>query len=102
MKRWLLLSIIAVVIVVASATAVRSYLRSVAQKKREATYQSALRQYSQELSLGLRRTEVERYLRARNANFLRISTAFGGRHEVQNADILKIGEEPAPWFCSAA
>lgn len=102
MKGWVLLSIIAVVIVVASVMAARNHVRSVARKKREAAYQSTLHQYSQDLRPGLRRTEVESYLRARNANFSWIFTAFGGRRESQYADILKIGEEAAPWYCSEA
>jgi hypothetical protein len=102
MKRWVLLSIIAVIIVVASVMAVRNHVRSVAQKKREAAYQSALQKYSQDLRPGLRRTEVEGYLRARNVSFSWIYTAFGGRRESQYADIVKIGEEAAPWYCSEA
>ena len=102
MKRWLVLSIIAVIVVVASATAVRSHGRSVAQKKREVAYHSALQQYFRDLRPGLRRAEVERYLRARNANFSWMYTAFGGRRESQYADILKIVEEAAPWYCSEA
>lgn len=81
MKRWLLLSIIAVIIVVASAMVVRNHIRSAAQKKRELAYYSALHKYSQDLTPGLRRTEVESYLRARNASFSQVFTAFGGRHK---------------------
>jgi hypothetical protein len=102
MKRRLLLSIVAVIIVMASAIAVRNHGRSVAQKKREVAYQSALQNYSRDLRPGLRRTEVEGYLRARNVNFSWIYTGFGGRRESQYADILKIGEEAAPWYCSEA
>jgi hypothetical protein len=102
MKRRLLLSIVVVIIVVASAIAVRNHGRSVARKKREAAYQSALQNYSRDLRPGLRRTEVEGYMRARNVKFSRIYTAFGGRRESQYADILKIGKEAAPWYCSEA
>ena len=45
---------------------------------------------------------MESYLRARNAHFSWIYTGFGGRHESQYADVIKIGEETAPWYCSEA
>lgn len=102
MKRWSLLSITAVILVVASVAAARSHVKTVAQKRREIAYQSALQKYSQDLKPGLRRTEVESYLRARKAHFSWMYTAFGAGHESQYADLIKIGEEAAPWYCSEA
>jgi hypothetical protein len=101
MKRWLL-SIFTVIIVVAFAVIVRSHVKSLAQKKREIAYRLALEAYSRDLKPGLRRTEVESYLRVRNTGFSWIYTAFGGRRESQYADVIKIGEEAAPWYCSYA
>ena len=101
MTRWLLL-IFTVIIVVTFAAAARSHVKSVAQEKRELTYRSDLQKYSNDLTPGLRRAEVESYLRARNAHFSWIYTAFGGRHESQYPDVVKIGEEAAPWYCSEA
>jgi hypothetical protein len=48
------------------------------------------------------RKDVEDYLRSRNTKFTWIWTAFGGRRESQYADLVKIGEETAPWYCSEA
>ena len=88
MKRWLLL-ISTVIIVVTLAAAVRSHVKSVVQEKREIAYRSVLQKYSNDLAPGLRRTEVESYLRARNAHFSWIYTAFGGRRESQYAMSLR-------------
>jgi hypothetical protein len=101
MRRWLLLIAVAIVGVTV-VMVVQSHVKSAAQKKREITYQSTLQRYSKDLRPGLRRADVERYLRARNAHFSGIFTAFGERRETQYADIVKIGEEAAPWYCSEA
>jgi hypothetical protein len=48
------------------------------------------------------RKDVEDSLRSKNTKFTWIFTAFGGRRVSQTADVVKIGEEAAPWFCSEA
>jgi hypothetical protein len=61
-----------------------------AQAKREATYQAALRSYTQILKPGMKRGEVEDYLSAKKVQFLRLSLD----------DLTPIGkDEPANWFC---
>lgn len=96
-KRWLIF-IAAVVIALVSAGAVRSHLKTVAREKRERGYQVALRTYSQALSPGLTRTEVERYLHAKDADFFVEFGPFGGSYG--SADLLRMGQETAPWYCS--
>jgi hypothetical protein len=63
-----------------------------ARAKREITYQEVLRSHAQVLKPGMKRGEVERYLRAKNVEFQRWSLD----------DVIKIGEGEAPgWFCGA-
>lgn len=101
MKRWLLL-IAAAIIAVCSGVAVYRHVTSVAQKKREIAYRAALGKYTETIKPGLRRTEVESYLRARNTPFSPIFGAFAGRSESQYADLVKIGQDTAPWYCNEA
>lgn len=98
MKRRLLI-LIALVIVL-SALAVRSSVRAMARRKREIGYEAALRTYSAAFHPGITRKELEDRLRSSNTHFSWTSTAYGGRTETQYADLVKIGEENAPWYCS--
>ena len=97
MKRWLL-AIVLVLLAAAWAMAVRYVMRAEAKKGREAGYESALQVYSQDLKPGLTRKAVEDYLRARSVGFqqrccLEERGAF--------ADLVKVGQEDAPWHCGA-
>jgi len=87
---------------VISAIVVRSSVRAAARRKRETGYTGALKAYSDALHPGMTRKDVEGYLRSRNTQFTWVWTAFGGRRESQYADLVKIGEETAPWYCSEA
>jgi hypothetical protein len=89
-----------VIAAVLSAIALRYHLKAEAGKKREVAYQAALRAYSFDLKPGLTRKEVEDYLRARNAKFSQMCCL--GKQYKDYADLVKIGEEDAPWFCSEA
>jgi hypothetical protein len=94
-----LLIVIAVLIF---ALAFRKITRDVARGKREIRYTIAFNAYSQALHPGMTRKDTEEYLHSRNTQFSWVFTAFGGRRESQYADIVKIGEEAAPWYCSYA
>lgn len=85
---------------VISVVAVWNGVRATARKKRAAGYQSTLRTYAEALHPGATRRQVEEYLRSRNVHFTWVYTAFGGRTKSQYADLVKIGEESAPWYCS--
>jgi hypothetical protein len=60
------------------------------EQKREALYKSALSAYSKDLPLGMSRKNVEDYLGAKAIHFEKSSAA----------DLVKIGQEPDPWFCN--
>src|SRR5262249_17725210 len=94
--------LLVVAAILISAIVVRSSSRAAARRKREAHYSDSLKAYSDALHPGMMRRDVEEYLRSRNAQFSWIYTAYGGRRESQYADVVKIGEESAPWYCSEA
>jgi hypothetical protein len=87
----------AVIFVVLSCTTVGCALRKRAQEKREITYQSALRSYSEVLKPGMTRREVEDYLRAKNIEFRQMCCVEDARSAY--ADLTKIGKEHVPWYC---
>ncbi len=67
------------------------------QQQREAKYERALDSYSHIFQLGETREEVENYLSVRELKYERMCclderSAF--------ADLLRIGAEKAPWYCS--
>jgi hypothetical protein len=100
MNRWLILLIVVAVLI--SALTVRSSIRASAKRDREIRYAGTLKTYLVELHPGMTRRDVENYLRSRHTQFSWMWTAFGGRRKSQYADVVKIGEEAAPWFCSEA
>jgi len=104
-KRSLLILIVAGVFVALSAVAVRQALEQRARRKneaarlREAAYQSALHSFSETLTVGMTRKEVEGYLRANGVSFF---YGQGGNllDDHPSADLTKIGNEDPPWYCS--
>jgi hypothetical protein len=101
MKRWLR-PVFFVVIAGLFLLGVRYELKKQARKRREATYQSDLRSYSQALIPGTKRKEVEDYLRAKKADFSQmccVETSDSAKRHTWD-DLVKIGEEDHPWFCS--
>ena len=99
MKKWLQVGL---VLVVAGLflLGIRHELKKQAQKKREVTYQSELRSYSQALKTGTTRKEVEDYLRSKNAAFSQMCCVGESAKRHSQDDLVKIGEEEHPWFCS--
>ena len=95
MKRWLALMIM--ITISAAVMLLSSHVRSQSRKKREADYQSALRVYSEDLKPGWTRKEVEDYLRANGAKFTQMCCI---EERSAFADLVKVGEESAPWYCS--
>jgi|ERR1022692_741351 hypothetical protein len=97
MKRVFLL--IAVVIVsLGLAAAIWAYRSASAKAKREAGYQAALQEYSNDLKPGLARQEVESYLRSRGVRFTQMCCV--GQPRDAWADLVKVGEESVSWPCS--
>lgn len=94
-RRWLW--IIAVIVAVSSAIAVRHAYKARVQKRRDVANQATLLTYSQNLRPGLTRKEIEDYLHSRGTAFTQMCCL-----EQRSAltDLVKVGEEEAPWYCS--
>ena len=90
--RVLLLSLL----VAACAAAVVRYLwEQHTEKKRAATYQSALNSYSAIIRLGTSRRDLETYFHLRSTPFHRQRL----QDQDAYADLTKIGEGDHPWYC---
>ena len=96
MNRWLPV-LIGVILALSTVAAFRNHIKSEAKKKREAVYESTLQAYSQNLKPGWTRKAVEDYLRTNNTFFTQICCI---KERSALADLVKIGEEDAPWYCS--
>jgi hypothetical protein len=88
------LGLAVLIVFVLCALAVGYGLRKRAEKKfeeqkREGLYRSALLAYSKDLHPGMTRKTVEDYLGAKAIT-----------EKSAEADLVKIGQEDAPWFCS--
>ncbi len=63
-----------------------------AKAKRETTYQAALHTYGRIIKPGMKRKEVEKYLRSNKIEFVQLSLD----------DLTKIGEDAPTWFCGSS
>ena len=68
------------------------------QKQHEDRYQTALAQYETALKPGMKRREVESYLRSNGVGFY---TSGGVENYSTFSDLIIIGHEKHPWYCSA-
>lgn len=98
-KHWRPLA--AILILVLAVVGVRRVREKQAQKKRDEAYEAILQAYSAALMPGTARKDVESYLRAKNVAFQQMCCverkAFSdGVYD----DLVKIGQEDVPWFCS--
>jgi len=96
MRRWILGFALVTLLVILYATfwQVRA---TWARRKREATYQSVLRSYQAAVIPGELREQVESYLESQAVHFDRLCCTYP---EHTASDLVKIGEEPTPWYCS--
>ena len=69
------------------------------EQKRAILYQNALHSYSERFRAGVRRKEVEDYLRAQNTPFRQMCCVQDNKKWILD-DLTRIGHEPAPWYCS--
>jgi hypothetical protein len=88
-------ALVVLIVVLMCASASGYWLKKRADKKleeqkREAVFSSALFSYSKDLEPGMTRNNVENYLASKAILFEKSATA----------DLVEIGQEPAPWFCS--
>jgi hypothetical protein len=104
MKYWgLLLAVVVITFAVIGIHNVREKLsqQKRSQQEREVAYQTALRSYSGVLRPGMTRKEVEDYLRARNTLFRQMCCVDLKKFSKSAYDdLVKIGQEDAPWVCS--
>lgn len=94
--RRILLAVLLLAVAGLAVAGVHLWSEKRAQMKREAAYESILRSYTQVLKPGMTREEVEDYLRAKRVDFQQTCCFLGKSW----ADLVKIGQEDHPWFCS--
>ena len=100
MKRRLLLIVGLVVAVLVVCLVVRHVWEQRMQHKREIAYQTALQSYSATFRPGTMRKEVETQLRNRGLAFQQIWGPIDGQRASVPLDLVRIGRESAPWYCS--
>jgi hypothetical protein len=95
--------LIVVILIATYAIAARRELKAEAQKKaaaqkrNDASVQSALLTYSRDLKPGVTRKRVEDYLRSRHTGFTQSSCY---EEPITLAILAKVGEGEKPWYCS--
>jgi hypothetical protein len=99
MKSKLIMSVLIIVSIALSAFLIESAVEKRADQKRHAEYQSLLSEYSAALDPGTLRSQVEAILASRGRSFQQTCCLL---NENRNAfeDLVKIGSEPKPWYCS--
>jgi hypothetical protein len=94
--------ILLLVLAVFAAVGVRYAVKRRAQRRREIAYQAALASFIQAVKPGMSRKEVERYIEMTNESFQQTCcttvSAVPSKHSWD--DLVWIGKEDAPWFCS--
>ena len=78
---------------------VDSTVRRNIQRKHQVIYESIVREYSAELKTGTPRKDVEQLLRSKGQPFQQTCCLLNGNRSAYE-DLVKIGSEPAPWYCS--
>jgi hypothetical protein len=91
----------AVVVVAFVLTLIHNVHEKRSQQKRDLSYQTALRSYSEVFKPGMTRKEVEDFLRARNEAFGQMCCVDIKKPMGVWDDLIKIAQEDPPWFCSA-
>jgi hypothetical protein len=99
---WLLIVITFLVVAAVVAAGLAYKSKSQAERNREAAYQMVLLSYSNEFKLGSPRKSVEDYLRTNNTEFRQMCCVDSSElaRRASWDDLVKIGTEAAPWFCS--
>lgn len=101
-KRWWVIAAL-VLALLAVAAGTQHELEARAQRKRQASYELALRSYQQALKPGITRKEVESYLHKQKDAFDQTCCVDPKESATRSSwdDIVKIGEEKPPSFCGA-
>jgi hypothetical protein len=74
------------------------YVAARQQAEREAAYAESIQAYRVRFRVGISRAEAEEMLRDGGMHFQQVSGA--GLEEKTYSDLIKIGQEPKPWYCS--
>lgn len=69
-----------------------------AKQKREASYQKTLQSFSESLKPGMTRKNVEDHLREKGVKYEKMCCI---DEKTAYVDIVRIGKEKHPWYCSA-
>jgi hypothetical protein len=96
-RRWWLLVMGAAFLIIC-VLGIKGVMDKRAERKRQTEYEVVLKEYSDALKSGMSRREVESYLRLRGRSFQQMCCVTVPRNAY--ADIVKIGEEKAPWYCN--
>lgn len=89
-----------IAVAVVAVLAIKSTIGIRAERKRDALYQSILRQYSTTLRPGTQRGEVEALLASQGRTFERSCCLLKEKdYDAAGEDIVKIGEERTSWHC---
>ena len=96
-RRWGLL-VIAAALLIVCVLGIISVIEKRGARKRQTEYEAVLKEYSGALKSGMTRREVESYLRLSGRPFRQMCCIRVPRNAY--ADIVKIGEEKAPWYCN--
>lgn len=97
MKRRLPLIVGLVLAVLVVCLVVRHVWEQRMQRRREVAYQTALQSYAAIFRSGTRRKDVESQLRVERVAFQQMCCI---DERSAYADLVRIGKEKAPWFCS--
>jgi len=96
MRRWLV-PVVLLVILALTVVPFSCGTREEEKLQGEGGYQAALASYVRLLRPGMTRKEVEDYLEEKKVGFDRMGGVDGLGTD---ADVIKVGEERPPWFCS--
>jgi hypothetical protein len=96
-RRWGLL-VMAATLSIVCVLGIKGVIDKRAERKRQTRYEAVLKEYSGALKSGISRREVESYLRLRDRSFRQMCCIRVRRDAY--ADIVRIGEEKAPWYCN--
>jgi hypothetical protein len=96
-RRWVVLAG-SVVVAIVAGIGIKSIFDARASKERQTLYTAALKDYSDALVTGTSRREVEAYLRQRHHPYRQMCCV--ANHRSAYADLVKVGQEKAPWFCN--
>jgi hypothetical protein len=96
-KRWLAFTTLVVALIIVSLV-IQHVLQKRAEERRLVQYHATVRMYADALQQSTSRAVVEAYLRTRGKAFQQMCCVNTPRNAW--ADLVNIGEEHVPWFCS--